>query len=162
RFDIYCPAPFVAEWAFKPVFGFNKAYHELLFFPLRSHYPLSMRAHQVLDLYESDAKWGVLETQGRLLRACKEILSYQILLRQWISEHPYRDNELCAKLVCKGFRRENILQGIAGVGYGGPAFPLPIAQNAAAKHGLPARYVTINNSVDAGSIITGIMATKCY
>jgi hypothetical protein len=163
RFDIYCRDPYVAEWVFKPLSGFNKAYHEFLFFRLFARYPLSMRAHQLLDLCESDAKWDVFETQGRLLGACNEILRHQILLREWISEHPYRDNELCKKLMSKGFRRENVLHGIAGVCYGGPAFPLPMSQNAVAKHGLPERYVTINNGVDSDYfVITGSMATKCY
>lgn len=162
RFDIYCSSPAVAQWTFSPLPGFNKIYGHSAFGRLQARYPLALRVHHLIELWLRDADWGVLSKHERLVRACLRITRQQGDFAPLISRHPHLDNELANMAVSRGYRRETLLQGMAGVKYGGAAFPLPFAPEAVARHRLPERYVTINNAVDTNFIITGSAPTKSY
>lgn len=162
RFDLYCPNPAMGRWVFASLTGLNKVYHELLFHRLFSHYPLALRANQVVWIHDSVARWDLLAANDRLIKACAHLMKAREEFEICIDRHPYMDHHLANRIVFMGRRRENFLHSLARIPYRGALYPLPMDQDALSRHGLPARFVTINNGFDTGFIITGRSATKCY
>lgn len=162
RFDLYCPNPEMGRWAFASLTGLNKVYHELLFHRLFSHYPLALRANQIVWIHDSVARWDLLAANDRLIKACAHLMKARAEFETCIDRHPYMDHHLANRVVFMGRRRENFLHSLARIPYRGALYPLPMEPDAFIRHSLPARFVTINNGFDTGFIITGRSATKCY
>jgi ADP-heptose:LPS heptosyltransferase len=162
RFDVFCPNPSVADWVFGPLPQFNRSYNEFLFWRLNQMYALALQINQFVILQEDTARWKELAPYNSLNRVLGTIMRSRGDIEVCVDHHPFLDNHLAQKAVFMNLRRENFLHGMARIRYGGPAYPLACDLGVARKFGLPARYITINNGFDAGFVITGRVATKCY
>jgi hypothetical protein len=162
RFDVFCPNPSVADWVFWPLPQFNRSHNEFLFWRLHKKYALALQINQFVILQEYTARWKELAPYNRLGRVLSTIMRSRGDIEVCVEHHPFLDNHLAQKAVFMNLRRENFLHGMARIRYGGPAYPLACDLGVARKFGLPVRYITINNGFDAGFVITGRVATKCY
>ena len=162
RFDIFAPNQSAADWVFGALPQFNRSYNECLFWRLNQMYALALQINQFVIVQDNTARWEELAPHNKLIRVLHTIMRFRREIEVCVDHHPFLDNHLAHKAVFMNLRRDNFLHGQAKIRYGGPPYPLPWAPNVARTFGLPARYVTVNNGFDAGFVITGRAATKCY
>lgn len=162
RFDVFCPNPSAADWVFGPLPQFNRSYNEFLFWRLHQMYALALQINQFVIVQDDTARWKELAPNNKLGGVLNTIMRFRRDIEVCVEHHPFLDSHLAQKAVFMNLRRENFLHGMAKIRYGGPAYPLACEPGVAGKFGLPGRYITVNNGFDAGFVITGSVATKCY
>jgi ADP-heptose:LPS heptosyltransferase len=163
RFDVFCPRPALAEWAFGGVPGFRRACYDILFDGLRSEYDMALRANQMVVLYQESLRWPVLRDHPVLASVANSLMRQRPKIDPFVTQHPWLDNFLAQKAVFAGCRRRDFLHHLAGIAYGGDGMAVPQDPAALERFGLKAgRYVTVHNGFDANFVIAGQRATKCY
>jgi ADP-heptose:LPS heptosyltransferase len=163
RFDVFCPRPALAAWAFGGVPGFRQAYYDILFDGLRAEYDMALRANQMVVLYRESLRWSVLRDHPALAAVAEAVMRQRPKIDPFVTQHPWLDNFLAQKAVFAGCRRQDFLHHLAGIAYGGDGMAVPQDPAALDRFGLkPGRYVTLHNGFDANFVIAGQRATKCY
>lgn len=163
RFDVFMARPETAAFVFAQVEGFQRAYHDALFDPLRREYHLALRANQTVVVYEDQIDWGALRDAPGLVAVVDKLRRSRVDVDDFIARHPFRDNFLARTAVFAGASRRNFLHAMAGLTYGGDRLELAADASAPGRFGLAGRtYVTIHNGFDPDFIISGVRATKCY
>jgi hypothetical protein len=163
QFDVFCPNPALASWAFSEVPGFRSCMHDLLFDGYKGFYDVSLRINQFVLVNWEQANWSKLREQPGLVRSIDSIIRYRPKLDPFVECHPYMDNFLASRAVFSNASRRNFLHHIAGCSYGGDKLPLKIDAGIVKRAGLAkARYVTLHNGFDAAFVMSGDWATKCY
>jgi hypothetical protein len=162
-FDVFCPAPKRAQWAFAGVPGFLGAYHDIMFDALRDDYDAAFRANQLLLVYAEDLNWNALKKYPALVQVIGRLVRKRDEIAVFADRHPFLDNFLAQKAVFAEASRRDYLHYLAGIAYGGDQIAMVADHASAARAGLAGkRYVTVHNGFDPGFIITTTRATKCY
>jgi hypothetical protein len=154
-FDVYASTPEAAEWAFSTVPGLRACYPDILYDKRLDSYDAGFVLNQ--SLVVSEGRWGQLRRYQKLLRATARIVKARPSIEVFVERQPFMDNFMARKAVYSGFGRRNWLHHLAGIPYGGDAFPLTTAMSA-----IDGPYVTVHNGFDPGFVISGKRATKCY
>ncbi|HUB10892.1 MAG TPA: glycosyltransferase family 9 protein, partial [Acetobacteraceae bacterium] len=158
-FDAFCPVPARAEWTFAHVPGFTRAHHDIMFRRLRLDYELALQINQTVTVHGADP-WRNLRSP---IDVAEQIIRATDRIGPLVDQHPYLDNAIARIAVAAGRTRRDYLHHLAGIPYGGDKIAVPSDFATPARLHLPAgKYITVHNGFDAGFVISGRRATKCY
>jgi Glycosyltransferase family 9 (heptosyltransferase) len=163
HFDIFAPDPKLASWAFRNVAGFHAAYHDISFEQALADYDASFRLNQFAVVYADEVRWKSVREHPDLMQLLHNLIQYRPKIDLFVDRHPWLDNFLARTAVFSGATRQNFLQVMGGLPYGGDLLPVPQDSFAVSRVGLrPGGYITVHNGFDTGFVISGRRATKCY
>jgi hypothetical protein len=156
RFDVYSSRPEVAKWVFSAMSQFNRCYDEYFLWDSRQnykYYDIAITVTQFITLRHESAKWNRLSNENpKLVRICQTIDRFRHThhLNEIISAHPYLDGTLGAKAVFMNLTRNNFVNAMSGIPFGGPRLTIQIDRSLSQRLGLHERpYLTIHNGFDA-------------
>jgi len=163
HFDIFSPTPKMAAWAFGRIPGFHAAYHDIVFEGTLNNYDAGLRLNQLAVVYTESVRWDVLRENRALTQILRNLIQFRPKVDAFVERHPWLDNFLARAAVFMGAQRRDFLHLMGGLGYGGDCLSVPLDAVAVSRYGLRQRqYITIHNGFDAGFMISGRRATKCY
>lgn len=155
-FVAFCQDIEAANWIFSAVDGFEGAHSEFHFRPtqFRDQFTLSVNIGHAIEARKEWINYPELEAHRSLL----EIISQLPDLDSEI-----KDNVIAQQALMHRHSRQDFLHYFASIAYGGDNLPLATDDQALRKYGLVGvKFITINNGFDAGLVISGRTATKCY
>ena len=156
--DIYANHPAVAKWAFAPLDCVRSCYDDAAFVSLKAEYDVAMRIGHSIAI-----AGDFVQTHGALRRIVGNIVEYAKTVDVFTQHQPLMDGFLAQTAVYANLTRANFLHWMAGIAYGGDRYNAIFDSNIAAKHNLHRKsYITIHNGFDAGFVVAGKTATKCY
>ena len=164
-FDVFAASPDMAQWVFAAVPGFGRAYPDTLERLSIRNYDLHLRMNQTVIATPDTIDWDRLRQAPRMLQATRRLLrlSRQTNLEPYILHHPRLDNGLARKAVYGGKSRQDFLQWMLGISYGGESLAIEADEEALRRFSLTGRdFITVHNGFDPNFIISGQRATKCY
>ncbi len=158
----------MVPWIFSQFKGFHECYDETFSWERSSgYYPLSMWIMSFVVAYTASANWRVVRaSNARLVDVCAALRKFASKIDVFIDHHPRLDGALGQVAVFMNMNRYTFLQGMSGIGYGGPRLSVATDGRALARFGLAnRRYVTVHNGFDAeeaNHVGAARTATKCY
>jgi hypothetical protein len=159
EFDIFSANPAFANWIFASVPGFRGCTYDGAFTHAAPTYDLSLDISGIVKVRgQANPKLGTLLEQH-----AKKINAFAAEMQLFIGGPERMDGFLAQKLQFQNVTRATSLHFMAGIPYGGDAFPLHLDDACLAKLELTGkRYVTVHNGFEASYVTAGGQATKCY
>jgi hypothetical protein len=164
-FDVFAPSPSLAQWVFAAVPGFERAYPDTLDDLSGRAYDLRFRLNQTVVVVHEGIVWSRVRQAPRMLAAVGKMIQYRRRsgLEPYILNHPRLDNGLARKAVYSNKNRNDFLQSMVGIDYGGDQLEIESNDAVLERFGLRGQsFVTVHNGFDTNFFISGRRATKCY
>jgi ADP-heptose:LPS heptosyltransferase len=165
EFDLYSSRPETAAWVFDPLEQCKEIYSEYFLWDASyKKYPIAMYVTQfACIMHESFARRTVSKWRPKLLSVAESLTRYSEQLRPHITHHPHLDGELGRFAHHHGYKRNDFLNGMSAVPWGGNVYPLPLKADALQSFSLlPHTYVTLHNGYDAAFEGQRTPSTKIY
>ena len=162
-FDIFASNPDQARWVFGALKAVIACRDEISYEIDHSEYNLVLRANLVVTVERPYLALQGVRERPALRSSAEHIERAAVRLKPLIDQYPHWANFLAQTFVYENRNRTDSLHGMAGIGYGGDAFPIQVDDAAVARYGLRrGNYITLHNGFDPQFFVQNGRATKCY